>query len=68
MVSIGTWKKEFFQYGENLNVQFLAFNDFLNSFFLDLLMNQVNHYQICFLFFNFHVKDSVSLLVFYFLS
>lgn len=42
---------EFFQYGENLNVQFLAFNDFLNSFFLDLLMNQVNHYQICFLFF-----------------
>lgn len=51
MVSIGTWKKEFFQYGENLNVQFLAFNDFLNSFFLDLLMNQVNHYQICFLFF-----------------
>lgn len=51
MVSIGTWKKEFFQYGENLNVQFLAFNDFLNSFFLDLLMNQVNHFQICFLFF-----------------
>lgn len=51
MVSIGTCKHGIFPIRRKLECATSSFQRFPQFFFLDLLMNQVNHYQICFLFF-----------------
>lgn len=51
MVSIGTCKHGIFPIRRKLECAISSFQRFPQFFFLDLLMNQVNHYQICFLFF-----------------